>query len=356
MFLPETTQIIFVRIKTLRGNIMARSTDIRGGERSALWLCMGLACATPALGGCSLMLTSGPPSTVQQSASDEPIKCSTSKLPPILDTVFAAGQLGRIALAAAADERDYRKSPISQEADILLGVVFGGLFIVSAVHGYSATSDCSEARRRWKELADPASPKGAPPASPAAERPIEFADKPPPVMAAGFELDKPIALAEERCTGAGLTWQALDDGHFSCSGAPVDLGVPVTVKLAACAGVVCKVIVNASSDGAPWSALVPRFAELSKSLEQENGAKHRRETKAINGCSDGVGACFAAGQVRTTLTWRWPRKQVVSLVLDGGPPGTVPVLGIFYGTAALFEEKPPASPPRGAASAATGTR
>jgi hypothetical protein len=307
---------------------MALSTVINGNERRALWMCLALACATPALGGCSFMLSSGPPSHTDLSAADEPIKCSSSKLPPIVDTLLGVGELGRIALAAATNEREYRDSPISKEADILLGVAFASLFIASAVYGYTVTGNCDEAKLRWVQSRD-AAPRES-------ERAFAFAfaDKPPPVTAAGFELGKAVALAEERCTGAGHTWQALEDGELSCSSAPVDLGVPVTVKLAACAGVVCNVVVNAS-DGAPWSALVPRFGQLSQLLEKEVGASHQRETKAINGCADSMSDCFAAGRVRTSVTWRWPNKEVVSLVLDGGPPGGAPVLGVFYGTAAL---------------------
>lgn len=306
---------------------MALSIGINGSERSALWMCLALACATPALGGCSFVFSDGP--APQNSPSIGGEQCSTSKVPPVLDTIFATGQVGRIVLAAAADERDYRKSPISKEADILLGVAFGSLFILSAIYGYDASSSCSDAKAQWSQAKDPAPPPPPPPAA--------LPDKPPPVTAAGFELGKDVALAEERCTGAGHTWEALENGEFSCSSAPVDLGVPVTVKLAACAGVVCKVVVNASADRAPWSALLPRFRQLSELLKKEIGVTHRRETKAINGCTDKMSDCFAAGNVRTSVTWRWPNKEVVSLILDGGLPGGAPVLGVFYGTAALAQ-------------------
>jgi hypothetical protein len=75
----------------------------------------------------------------------------------------------------------------------------------------------------------------------------------PPTTVAGFALGGNVSAAEARCTGAGLAWERLNKRQFSCSGAPVDVGAPATVRLTACEGLVCKVAVNANADGAGWS-------------------------------------------------------------------------------------------------------
>lgn len=162
----------------------------------------------------------------------------------------------------------------------------------------------------------------------------------PRAGAAGFALGKDVAAAEARCTGANLTWQKLDDRRFSCSGAPIDLGLPVTVQLTRCAGVLCEVAVNGSSDGAAWSALVERFTKLSKRLDGDHGEQPQRGSLSLDDCADGIESCFAAGRARTSAMWWWPDRTSVSLVLDGGPPGSLPSLSLVYGSAALREGKP----------------
>jgi len=173
-----------------------------------------------------------------------------------------------------------------------------------------------------------------------AGKPMASPSRPPPASAAGFALGKDVAAAEARCTGAGFRWHELDDGRFSCSGAPTDLGVPATVELTACAEAVCKVEVNASADGAAWSALVERFMKLSKLLEGSHGDQQKRETHSLDDCADGVQRCFNAGRVRTSATWSWSDKQRVSLMLDGGPQGGAPSLSLVYGAAARLLGKP----------------
>jgi hypothetical protein len=163
---------------------------------------------------------------------------------------------------------------------------------------------------------------------------LKPASGPQPEIGAGFALGKPVADAEARCTGAGLLWNKLDDDRFGCSGAPVDLGTPVKVGITACAGAVCEVAVNASPDGAAWSALVPRFLKLSERLAQEYGADVQRTSHPLPDCTDGVKLCFDAGRAHTSATWDWPGQRTISLSLDGGPPGGTPELRLVYSTAA----------------------
>lgn len=162
----------------------------------------------------------------------------------------------------------------------------------------------------------------------------------PPEAMAGFAFGKDIGAAMGRCSGDGLEWQELGEGRFWCSGAPADLGVPVTVKLAACGGVVCEIAMNAGSDGAGWSTLVERFNTLSRRFDAAFGSPHQRRLDPLGDCTDGPEACFDAGRARRSALWRWPGGRNISLWLDGGAREDAPWLRVVYGTAAPPGGKP----------------
>jgi hypothetical protein len=161
----------------------------------------------------------------------------------------------------------------------------------------------------------------------------------PPTLALGFALGGDRADAEARCARAGLTLQHLDDGAASCNGAALD-GVPMNLKLTFCAGAICEVTADAGADGAPWSTLLQRFGKLTRRLAQNHGDKHQRKTRPLAGCALSAGDCVVSGRVFKSATWRWPNKQQVALVLDGGPPAGAPSLRVVYRTGALVEGKP----------------
>ncbi|MFT3765456.1 MAG: hypothetical protein QM820_08080 [Minicystis sp.] len=162
---------------------------------------------------------------------------------------------------------------------------------------------------------------------------------PPPVAAVGFPLGQDATSAEARCTGAAFGWKAIKEGEYSCSGAGVDLEMPATVGIRTCAGAICEVTVDAGADGAAWKTLALRYGKLVQRLKGELGDKHKRSMRALDGCAKGISDCFAAGRVRTSLLWRWPDRQRVLLVLDGGPAGGTPSLRVVYETAAVPEEE-----------------
>jgi hypothetical protein len=102
--------------------------------------------------GCSLLFVTPPRSHAGVSASRD--KCTSSKAPPVLDTIITGLQLARTVYAAAAPDSVYRdpKQPLSRGADIGLGLGFSALFLGSAIYGYGATSRCAE--REPKRLRD----------------------------------------------------------------------------------------------------------------------------------------------------------------------------------------------------------
>ncbi|WP_437566765.1 hypothetical protein [Sorangium sp. So ce542] len=161
----------------------------------------------------------------------------------------------------------------------------------------------------------------------------------PPTTAAGFTLGQDIGAAQARCTGAGLEWQDLGEGRSWCGGAPVDPGVPATVKLTACAGKVCEISLDAGADGAAWATLSQRFNKLSRSFEATFGTPAQRRLDPIDGCTDGIKACFDAGRARRGAAWSWPGGRYVSMSLHGGAGGDAPRLVVVYGTAAQADGK-----------------
>ena len=159
--------------------------------------------------------------------------------------------------------------------------------------------------------------------------------KPAPATLAGFSIGEHVVTSEASCTGAGLVWQKLDDGQFSCSKAPVDLGVPATVKLTTCAQTVSRIMVNANSDRAAWSALTARLVKLSRFFAKSFGDSHSRDTNSLDDCNEEIKICFAKGRARTSETWRWREDQSLTLRLDGGPPGSGPSLTVVHDATAL---------------------
>jgi hypothetical protein len=84
--------------------------------------------------------------------------CTSSKLAPILDTIFTGAQLARTAYALSASDSVYDDpaQPLSRGADVGLGVGLASLFLGSAIYGYVHTSECSKGRQGPSEATDDA--------------------------------------------------------------------------------------------------------------------------------------------------------------------------------------------------------
>jgi hypothetical protein len=96
--------------------------------------------------GCSLLFVKAPDSSAKVQAG-APKKCTTSRVLPVLDTIFTGLEAVRTGVAVGADSSAYSSpnQPLSREADIALGVAFTALFLGSAVYGYSTTARCERA-------------------------------------------------------------------------------------------------------------------------------------------------------------------------------------------------------------------
>ena len=146
-------------------------------------------------GGCSYIFVSGKPSNAESLPPSEPVECTSSKVAPVLDTVFAGLEVVRTGYALSQTEADYRGQQLSRGADIGFGAAFVALFASSAIYGYLKTGSCADAKEQQRQvrqrfLAPPPppelTPSSAPPPPPTPPTPelTPSSAPPPPVEAA----------------------------------------------------------------------------------------------------------------------------------------------------------------------------
>jgi hypothetical protein len=96
------------------------------------------------LPGCSLLFVEGPPPGHQRLRYFD---CTSSRLAPIVDTVFSAVYgLGGVVQAADMADADVGGDVVPA---VLVPLGLAALFGVSAAHGYATTSECEDAKARW---------------------------------------------------------------------------------------------------------------------------------------------------------------------------------------------------------------
>src|SRR5262245_19334613 len=110
-------------------------------------LLVAAAIAGAATSGCSLLFTSKAPDHAERIPPGMPVTCATSRAAPIVDTVIAGLETVRTVLAITAKDSVYSGAPISREADVGIGLGLTTLFAVSAVYGYSVTSECDHLKQ-----------------------------------------------------------------------------------------------------------------------------------------------------------------------------------------------------------------
>jgi hypothetical protein len=141
------------------------------------------------LGGCSFALVSGPPANHRQLPAFE---CTTSRVGPIIDTVWTVLQTLNLFPAVMRDEEAWQDQfdgdpPFSRNTAI---GVYGGFAALGAAgmwYGYSRVADCHEARNELAIRAarqptpGPGSPEWWPPPQPAPAEPPAAPSPPAPV-------------------------------------------------------------------------------------------------------------------------------------------------------------------------------
>jgi len=106
---------------------------------SRLWVAGAALCFSS---GCSFLFVKAPPE--QPPVRGERVRCTESKVAPVLDTIGLTFQGFRTVVAVSSNEGDYQGAPISRDADIGFGILFAGLHAASAVYGYGAVSRCAD--------------------------------------------------------------------------------------------------------------------------------------------------------------------------------------------------------------------
>lgn len=101
-----------------------------------------------ALSGCSFALVSGPPANHRQMAA---LDCTTSRIGPVLDTVWSALQVLNVVTAVSStdaewDEQFGGNAPFSRKAAVPLYATLGAAGIAGMYYGFTRTSQCRAAK------------------------------------------------------------------------------------------------------------------------------------------------------------------------------------------------------------------
>jgi hypothetical protein len=112
--------------------------------------------------GCSFLFTTKAPAEPERLPPDAPLQCTSERVAPILDTVFAALGVLRTGIAVSAHKNDYDDTPLSKGADVGISVGLTTLLTASAVYGFGVTSRCEQAKES-RAASPPTVPSAAPP-------------------------------------------------------------------------------------------------------------------------------------------------------------------------------------------------
>ena len=103
--------------------------------------------------GCSFALVSGPPANHRQLPV---VECTTSRVGPILDTVWTILQVSNIALAASSSEAEWDDTfggdaPWSRNAGMGIYTGLAALGAAGMYFGFTRTSACRGAKAEWMQ-------------------------------------------------------------------------------------------------------------------------------------------------------------------------------------------------------------
>ena len=143
--------------------------------------------------GCSFIFVKGPPSQPRQARV---IDCTTSKVAPVLDSVFGGLQVVRTVLATTVSDSYYQTAPISRGTDIGLGLAFTALFVGSAAYGIVETGQCADLKEKFESDKSNAADDKNEEASTARPRAFD-------VQAARAAVEKALGVAATSCHPSG---------------------------------------------------------------------------------------------------------------------------------------------------------
>jgi len=194
--------------------------------------------------------------------------------------------------------------------------------------GESGQHQCTPA------LGSPEPTNAAPPTRPAAAAPSASAASEPvpnkafPEKALGFSFSSTPEEAQAACAGQGHQWQASAEGadRYECSGAGVDIGVPVRSVLSFCAGGLCELRAFATlASGAAGSR---QLAKLRNALFGQYGSPHKDQMRVPSECDDQLASCVESEKASWSTTWEWDDGSMIRVRL--GTVDGAAVVGIRY--------------------------
>jgi len=153
---------------------------------------------------------------------------------------------------------------------------------------------------------DPAPASAQPPAPP----------KPPPLLAppagaGGFALGATQDDVRRVCEQAGHAYQPKDEGHASCDGLAVDIGVPAHAALAFCDGRLCTVDIDIPL--APGDDLARGLDRWRAELVTKYGGPSAARSDIPLACASDASPCLLHGTAVVRFDWRWPSGQRIAL-------------------------------------------
>jgi hypothetical protein len=122
-----------------------------------------------ATSGCSWLFVQPPPKGYDGRG---PVHCTTSRVAPAFDTIFTGTNIASAIYVAGQDNAQ------NKEGAVIFGLGVAGLWLASAIYGYSNTAECEEAMAGGGGYSYPP-PRRAPPA----RRAAPVAPPPPPAAA-----------------------------------------------------------------------------------------------------------------------------------------------------------------------------
>jgi hypothetical protein len=130
-------------------------------QASASWRqrCL-LASLVHALCGCSFAFVETAPARY---ADARRLECTSSRVMPALDTVGASAYAVRTAVAASISASEFERYGLSKTSDIAISLGVTALFTAAAIHGYTATARCADAKRALAARASPVTDWSPPP-------------------------------------------------------------------------------------------------------------------------------------------------------------------------------------------------
>lgn len=150
-------------------------------------------------------------------------------------------------------------------------------------------------------------------------------EKPFPEKALGFQFSSAPADAQAACSAQGHEWQG-EGKAYACSGAGVDMGMPISTKLAYCGNSLCELRAFAPlQSGSVGSS---QLAKLRRALFVQYGVPDHEDSQIPSECKENLMACIAEKKASWSATWKWEDGSVIRA--RAGGDGTGAVLGLLY--------------------------